>query len=91
MPVSSRDSMAAVVALFRYPVIGTVICYSLKYIVSDSQPSLCTLLSVAEQAECSSAGLSVCGGVEQVWLLGPGCHHWNVASHSYLLASPGRK
>lgn len=38
MPVSSRDSMAAVVALFRYPVIGTVICYSLKYIVSDSQP-----------------------------------------------------
>ena len=35
---------------------------------------------MAEQAECSSAGLSVCGGVEQVWLLGPGCHHWNVAS-----------
>ena len=38
MLVSSRDSMAAMVALFRYSVIGTVICYSLKYIVSDSQP-----------------------------------------------------
>lgn len=30
---------------------------------------------------------SACGGVEQVWLLKPGCRHWNVASHSCLLTS----
>lgn len=37
MPVSSRDAMAVVVALFGQAVRGTVICFPLKYIVSDFQ------------------------------------------------------